>query len=123
MCTGGRVKHHLVQNISRPESTILFVGYQAVGTLGRHIVDGAEEVRILGQLHPVRARVTQISGFSAHADRDELLRWLSGLRKPPRKTFVVHGEAEAADHFARYLRDKRGWETAVPAYKDRVVLA
>ena len=123
MCTGGRVKHHLVQNISRPDSTILFVGYQAVGTLGRHIVDGAEEVRILGQLHPVRARVTQISGFSAHADRDELLRWLSGLRKPPRKTFVVHGEAEAADHFARYLRDKRGWETAVPAYKDRVVLA
>jgi metallo-beta-lactamase family protein len=122
MCTGGRIKHHLVQNISRPESTVLFVGYQARGTLGRHIVDGAEEVRILGQKHPIRARVAQIHGFSAHADRDELLRWLSGLRKPPQHVFVTHGEAEAAKHFAGLLREKKGWETSVPDYQDEVVL-
>jgi len=122
MCTGGRIKHHLVANISKPESTVLFVGYQAVGTLGRHIVDGAREVRILGQRYPVRARVAQIHGFSAHADRDELLRWLSGLKKPPRHLFVVHGEAEAAFDFADFVREKTGWQVSVPGYRDEVVL-
>jgi len=78
MCTGGRIKHHLVTNISRRESTILFVGYQAVGTLGRLIVDGAKKVRILGQQYPVRAKIVQMHGFSSHADREELVRWLSG---------------------------------------------
>ncbi|HEX29918.1 TPA: MBL fold metallo-hydrolase, partial [Candidatus Poribacteria bacterium] len=100
MCTGGRIKHHLVSNISRPESTILFVGYQAVGTLGRQIVDGAREVRILGRIHPVRARIVQINGFSGHADRDELFRWLSGLKGKPRHLFVTHGEPESAHSFA-----------------------
>lgn len=123
MCTGGRVKHHLVTNISRPESTILFVGYQAVGTLGRQIVDGAEEVRVLGQKYSVRARVAQISGFSAHADRDELIRWLSGLHRPPRHLFVVHGEPEASWQFADFLREKTGWETSVPEYQDEVILS
>jgi len=122
MCTGGRIKHHLVHNISRPQSTILFVGYQAVGTLGRHIVDGAKEVRIFGQMHPVTATVTQIHGFSAHADRDELLRWLSGLQKPPRHVFVTHGEPEAALHFASFVKEKRGWETSVPRYGEAVIL-
>jgi metallo-beta-lactamase family protein len=122
MCTGGRIKHHLVHNISRPESTILFVGYQARGTLGRHIVDGAEEVRILGQKHPVRANVAQIHGFSAHADRDELLRWLSGLQKPPQHVFVIHGEPQAAKYFAGLLKEKKGWETSVPSYQEEVVL-
>ncbi len=122
MCTGGRIKHHLVHNISRPESTILFVGYQAVGTLGRHIVDGTKEVRILGQMHPVRAMVTQIHGFSAHADRDDLLRWLSDLQESPRHVFVTHGEPEAAQHFASLLREKKGWETSVPRYGKAVIL-
>jgi len=122
MCTGGRIKYHLVRNISRPESTVLFVGYQAAGTLGRQIVDGAEEVRILGQRHPVRARVAQIHGFSAHADRDELFRWLSSLQEPPRQVFVVHGESEAAGHFAGFLREKTGWNVSVPQYRDEVVL-
>jgi len=122
MCTGGRIKHHLVANISRPESCILFVGYQAVGTLGRQIVDGAKEVRILGQMHPVRARVVQIDGFSAHADKDELLRWLSGFQKPPRRLFVVHGEPEAASHFAGLVREKTGWETSMPKYREQVIL-
>jgi len=122
MCTGGRIKHHLVANISRPESTVLFVGYQAVGTLGRIIVDGASEVRILGQMHPVRARVVQINGFSAHADKAELFRWLSALRRPPGQVFVVHGENQTAHQFADFVRGENGWQVAVPAYQDEVVL-
>ncbi len=96
MCTAGRIKHHLANHISRPQSTIMFVGYQAVGTLGRRILDGDPEVRILGANYPVKARIVQIPGFSAHADREELLHWLSSLPKPPRKLFIVHGEAESA---------------------------
>ena len=122
MCTGGRIKHHLVNNIVRPECTIMFVGYQAVGTLGRRIVDGDPEVRILGTNYPVNARIAQIHGFSAHADRDELMQWLSSLSKPPRKLFVVHGEAESAKHFAQYVREQTGWEVAVPAYQEEAIL-
>ncbi|HUT30620.1 MAG TPA: MBL fold metallo-hydrolase [Sedimentisphaerales bacterium] len=122
MCTGGRVKHHLVNNITRPESTIMFVGYQAVGTLGRQIVDGEEQVRILGQKYPVKANIVRIHGFSAHADRDELFDWLSKLKTPPRKLFVVHGEADSAQSFADYVREKTHWDVTVPAYRDEVVL-
>jgi metallo-beta-lactamase family protein len=122
MCTGGRIKHHLVRNISRPESVILFVGYQAVGTLGRQIVDGAGDVRILGQKHRVRARVAQINGFSAHADRDELFRWLSGLQRPPRHVFVTHGEPGPAMQFAGFLRERTGWEISVPSYREEAIL-
>jgi metallo-beta-lactamase family protein len=122
MCTGGRIKHHLVNNITRPESTIMFVGYQATGTLGRQIVDGEKQVRILGQEYPVKAKVVQIQGFSSHADRDELVQWLSGLQKPPKKVFVVHGETESALHFGQYLKEKTGWQVAVPAYDDEAIL-
>ncbi len=118
MCTGGRVKHHLAANISRPESTVLFVGYQAKGTLGRAIADGSEEVRILGQTKSVRAAVARIDGFSSHADRDELLRWLSSIEKPPRHVFVTHGEEEAAISFARLISEKRGWKATSPAYEE-----
>ena len=106
MCTGGRVKHHLVTNISRRESTILFVGYQAIGTLGRQIVDGARKVRILGQHYPVRARIAQIHGFSSHADRNELFRWLSEFKKATRRIFIVHGEFKAAQQFGIFLREQ-----------------
>jgi len=122
MCTGGRIKYHLVRNITRPESTILFVGYQAVGTLGRQIVDGNKEVRILGQHHKVKARIAQISGFSAHADQGELIRWLSGLKKPPRHLFITHGEAEVAEKFGNLLKEKMGWEISVPEYRTEVQL-
>jgi metallo-beta-lactamase family protein len=122
MCTGGRIKHHLISNIGRRESTILFVGFQAAGTLGREIVNGATEVRILGQTYAVRATVTQIHGFSAHADREELLRWASGLRTPPRQVFVTHGEPESARSFAVYLKDKTSWSTSVPHYLQKLQL-
>ncbi len=122
MCTGGRIKYHLVNNISRPQSSIMFVGYQAVGTLGRQIVDGAKKVRILGQDYQVNARIVRIHGFSAHADRNELLEWLKGLETPPRKVFVVHGESESASGFGDYLREQTGWDVSVPAYQDEVVL-
>ncbi len=122
MCTGGRIKHHLVQNISRPESTVMFVGYQANGTLGRQIVDGQKNVRILGQNYPVRAKVVQVSGFSAHADKEELLKWLTGLKKPPRRLFVVHGEPQSAQHFAKEVVQKTGWKVSVPAYQDEITL-
>ncbi|MBI2851847.1 MAG: MBL fold metallo-hydrolase [Chloroflexi bacterium] len=122
MCTGGRIKHHLVNNISRPDSMVLFVGYQAVGTLGRQIVDGAEEVRILGKYYPVRARIVQASVFSGHADRDELLRWLSGFQRPPKRLFVTHGDANVTERFAGHVREQRGWEVVVPEYADTFAL-
>ncbi len=122
MCTGGRIKHHLVTNISRKESTILFVGYQAAGTLGRIIVNGAEKVRILGQHYPIKAKIVQINGFSAHADRDGLLNWLSNFRKPPRHLFVTHGEADISQQFASLVRGKMGWKVAVPAYREEFLL-
>jgi len=122
MCTGGRVKHHLVANISRKESAILFVGYQAVGTLGRQIVEGAQTARILGQNYPVRAMVAQIHGFSAHADRDELFTWISGLKKAPRHVFITHGEANAAKSFGEFLHEKTGWEVTNPEYGAEVSL-
>ena len=122
MCTGGRIKHHLVANISRKESTILFVGYQAAGTLGRHIVEGSKTVRILGQNYPVRARIAQIHGFSAHADRNELFNWISGLKRAPRHVFITHGEARAAQSFGEFLHEKTGWEISIPEYGTEVSL-
>jgi len=122
MCTGGRIKHHLVNNISQPQNTIMFVGYQAVGTLGRSIVEGAKQVRILGEKRQVRARITRVNGFSAHADRDELLKWLQELEAPPRHVFVVHGETDSAKAFGDYVRRQTGWNVTVPEYKDEAIL-
>ena len=122
MCTGGRVKHHLVNNISRPENTIMFVGYQATGTLGRSIVDGAEQVRILGEKHKVKAKIVRVHGFSAHADRNELLEWLREFDVAPRGVFVVHGETESARSFGDYVREQTSWKVTVPAYEERKVL-
>ena len=100
----------------------MFVGYQAHDTLGRRILDGENQVRILGQQYPVKARIARINGFSAHADKEELLEWLKVLKKPPKKVFIVHGEAESAQHFADYLTQETGWKATVPAYKDEVIL-
>jgi metallo-beta-lactamase family protein len=124
MCTGGRIKHHLVNNITRPECTILFVGYQAGGTLGRQILDSTpgQEVRILGQMYPVKAKIVRVHGFSGHADRKELLEWVKNLKQPPRKIFLIHGEKESAKNFCQYLIDNTGWNVMVPEYRQEVSL-
>ena len=122
MITGGRIKHHLINNIMRPECTILFVGYQAVGTPGRYLLDGATEMRLLGTVYPVRANIAKIEGFSAHTDRDGMLAWLSDIRKPPRSVIITHGEEEAATSFASYLHEQKGWETQVPQYRETIEL-
>jgi len=117
MCTGGRIKHHLITNITRQDSTIVFVGYQAKGTLGREILEKPENVRILGKVYPVKAEVRDINGFSAHAGKTELLRWMDGFEKPPEKLFVVHGEEDASMEFANLLKEKmKGSEIIVPDY-------
>lgn len=118
MCTGGRIKHHLIQNISRTESTILFVGYQASGTLGRQILEESSKVRIHGQNYPLRSRVEQISGFSAHADRRGLLKWLSSFKSPPQRLFLTHGEKEGALKLALHLQMEWGWTVSVPEYAE-----
>lgn len=119
MCTGGRIKHHIKNNIGNPASTILFVGYQAEGTLGRHILDGAEEIRIHGKMHEVKCEVGRIHGFSAHADRNELLKFLSHVKKEPEMVFVTHGEESQALAFAGLLEKEKGWKTLVPEYKEK----
>ena len=122
MCEGGRIKHHLRHNLPRPECAIVFAGFQAQGTLGRRIVDGAQTVRIFGETYPVRARIFTIGGLSAHADREALLGWLGKFKRPPRQTWVVHGEALPAHALRDELR-RRGWSANVPALDQTVELA
>ncbi len=118
MCTGGRIKHHLVHNISRPECTILFVGYQAEGTLGRQILKGEPKVRIFGEMHEVRARVREIQSFSAHAGRTGLLQWLSAFSVPTPQVFLTHGEKEVCESLAQLLKKENKWTVAIPAYRE-----
>lgn len=114
MCDAGRIKHHLRHNLPRRECGVLITGFQAQGTLGRRLVDGAKRVRIFGEDIPVRAAIHTVGGLSAHADQPALLGWTAGFRKPPARTFVVHGEASAALAFAERLRAERGWDVVVP---------
>jgi metallo-beta-lactamase family protein len=122
MCTGGRVKHHLVNNISDPKNTIMFVGYQAAGTLGRTIVDGEKRVRILGEKRDIKADIVRIHGFSSHADKKELLEWLEKLRACPRHIFIVHGEENSALAFGKYISEQIGCKTTVPEFGQTVIL-
>jgi metallo-beta-lactamase family protein len=122
MCTAGRIKHHLAHNIGNPASTILFVGYQAQGTLGRQILDGNHEVRIHGLSRWVRAKVRQIQGISGHADRNALMKWLGYFRRPPRQVFITHGETESALSLADAIRSTFGWNVCVPEYRQTVEL-
>jgi metallo-beta-lactamase family protein len=123
MMTGGRVLHHALRMVPDPDATLVFVGYQAAGTLGRRIVNGEAEVKILGQWVPVRCNIERIGGFSAHADWQEIIRWLEGMPAGPRKTFVTHGEPEAAEAMAAHIRERFGWEVNVPGYGDRFHVA
>ena len=124
MCTGGRIKHHLAQNIERPEATLLFVGYQAAGTLGRQLADGAREVRLFNKPFAVGATVRQLAGMSGHADRGELLRWARGIEKrKPRRCFVTHGDSAASAALAKALHDELGWNASTPELRERVELS
>ena len=121
MCNAGRIKHHLRNNLPRPESTILFVGHQGEGTLGRVILDGVSPVRIHGQMYPARARIAQIYGFSGHADRAGLLRWLSHFDNPGH-VFFTHGEEDVAVKFCKHVQSQMGLSASVPYYGDQVEL-
>ena len=114
MCEGGRIKHHLRCNISRPECAIVFVGFQAAGTLGRRIVDGAKTIRIFREPYAVRAKIFTINGLSAHADRDALLSWLGHFRRPPVQTWVVHGESLSAHALRDEIEQRYRWRAGVP---------
>ncbi len=122
MCTAGRIKHHLKNNISDAKNTILFVGYQGRGTLGRLILDGKEIVRIHGKDHKVKAEIERIYGFSGHADRDALLKWAASISPAPRHVYLTHGEEDAALSLAETLRE-RHWDVTVPHFLDVVELA
>ncbi|MGE5237307.1 MAG: MBL fold metallo-hydrolase RNA specificity domain-containing protein [Chloroflexota bacterium] len=114
MCEGGRIRHHLKHNLWRSECAVVFVGFQAKGTLGRHIVDGADKtVRILGEEVALRAKVYTIGGFSAHADQKELLEWLSAFTNKP-EVFIVHGEEKSSLSFAEVVKEKFGFVTHLP---------
>ncbi|NPV05947.1 MAG: MBL fold metallo-hydrolase [Syntrophaceae bacterium] len=117
MCEGGRIRHHLKHNLWRPECSVVFVGFQARGTLGRLIVDGAKEINILGDRVAVRARIYTIGGFSAHADQKELLEWLGLFRNRP-EVFIVHGEEASVLEFERKVQETLGFATKVPAMGD-----
>lgn len=114
MCEAGRIRHHLKHNLWREECTILFVGYQAVGTLGRSIVEGAEEVRLFGEPIQVRAQIRQMAGLSGHADKDGLIEWISGFEEKPKKVFVVHGEDSVCTGFAECLKIEYGQRAYAP---------
>ncbi|MGE0873192.1 MAG: MBL fold metallo-hydrolase RNA specificity domain-containing protein [Burkholderiales bacterium] len=120
MCEGGRVRHHLRYNISRPECAIVFVGFQAAGTLGRRIVDGAKTVRLFGQQYPVRAKVFTIGGLSAHADQAALMGWMSAFRRAPKQTWVVHGEPHSAHALRDEIRRRLRWQASVPSFGETV---
>lgn len=123
MCTGGRILHHLCRFLPDERTTVLFVGYQASGTRGRTLVDGAGELKLLGRYITVRARIVQLAGLSAHADYSELIAWLRTSEVAPRRVFVTHGEPNASDAFRRRLRDTFGWDARVPELAETIALA
>jgi metallo-beta-lactamase family protein len=102
MCNGGRILHHMKRDLGKPQTHIVFTGYQPPGTLGRRIIEGADQVRIHGEYYPVRAQVHTIGGLSAHGDQQDLLRWYRGFANPP-PTWLVHGDPEASEAFRRKL--------------------
>jgi metallo-beta-lactamase family protein len=113
MVTGGRVLHHLEQRLSDERTTILLPGFQAAGTRGRSLQDGARYLRMHGREIPVRAHVEVLDGLSAHADQNDILRWLGGFRRAPRRVYVVHGEAAASAGLAALISERLQWPVEV----------
>lgn len=123
MMTGGRVLHHALRVLPDENATIVFVGYQAAGTLGRRVADGEKEVKVFGQWVPVRCHTERIGGFSAHADWQEVIRWLQDLPAPPRRVFVTHGEVGSAIAMAQHIRERFNWPVEVPEHGQQFKLA
>lgn len=122
MCTGGRIVHHIENNIQNAKTNMIFVGFQVPGTLGRKLVDGEPEITIHGKKYEVRARIHTLGGFSAHADRDDLMYWLRSFGHTPRKVFIVHGEEDVATEFAGTIQKELNLNTHIPNFKEEVVL-
>ena len=122
MATGGRVIHHLKAFAPDPRNTILFAGFQAGGTRGASLMQGAESIKIHGEYVPVRAEVRMLENLSAHADADEILGWLKGFSAPPRRTFITHGEPEASDALRHRIEEELHWPCVIPEYLDREIL-
>lgn len=123
MMTGGRILHHLKAYASDPNSTLVLVGFQAAGTRGRSILDGAKSIKIHGQPIPVHCRIENITSISAHGDYEDIMKWLSLFTRPPKKTFLVHGEPGATKKMAERIKESLGWNVVIPNYLDEVELA
>lgn len=122
MCTAGRIKHHLKHNLWRKESSVVFVGYQAEGTLGRRIKDGAKKVKIFGEDVKVNAQIHVLEGFSGHADKDELIEWLKNFKKKPQKVFLVHGEKDSLNALQDAIQDELGLDVTAPELGDHFLI-
>ncbi|HKV27923.1 MAG TPA: MBL fold metallo-hydrolase [Candidatus Acidoferrales bacterium] len=118
MCTGGRILHHLAQRLPDARNAIILAGYQGEGTLGRYLLEGGKLARIHGEQIPVRAEIAEVSQFSAHGDRGELIRWLSGFTAPPKQLYLVHGDPPAAKAFSATVQQQLHWPVTIPAYMD-----
>jgi metallo-beta-lactamase family protein len=122
MVTGGRVLHHLLQRLPDAKNAVLLAGFQAEGTRGRALQEGAKLLHLFGQAVPVNAEVITLGQFSAHAGKSELLRWLSGVQSPPRKTWLTHGEPAAAQSLQASIKEKFRWDVSVARYLEAVDL-
>jgi metallo-beta-lactamase family protein len=122
MAMGGRIQHHLLRRLPDPRNLVLFIGFQAIGTRGRQIKDGAPEVKIFGEIVPVRAQIAALEQFSDHADAAELLQWLKTFRKAPEITYLVHGEPESAAALEQLIQQQLGWRVEIAKYMQQVEL-
>ncbi|MFN0112349.1 MAG: MBL fold metallo-hydrolase RNA specificity domain-containing protein [Blastocatellia bacterium] len=122
MATGGRIMHHLRKRLPDERNTVIFVGYQSEGTRGRRLLDGEPEIKVFGQYVPVRAKIERLENLSAHADCNEILRWLGGFKHAPKKVFLVHGEPKAQEALKLKIIEKFGWTVEIPDYLDKFEL-
>lgn len=122
MASGGRVVHHLQYLLPDRRNTVVLTGYQAAGTRGRALIDGAHEVKIMGRYVPVRAEIVNDEEFSVHADASELVDWVQRLPEPPETVYIVHGEADAASALAARIHHETGWTVVVPRFGERVLV-
>jgi metallo-beta-lactamase family protein len=122
MATGGRVVHHLFAELPYERNTVLFVGYQAAGTRGRNLIEGARHIKMYGQEVPVRARIAKINGMSAHADAGEIIRWLRTFPKAPKTTYLVHGESPAQNALQALIQKEMSWTVEIPSHGQTVEL-